>query len=280
MTTSIRQTWATDERREEIARPGENKLIIVMPGVELRPLVGAHSSARGLFTGLLTLGPRAWYPLYTRLVTEVLMLVEGDASIEVEDRRYHLKPLDAMTVSARVPRKVVNLSSNQPAVFHMALAAGAPEQTWVNGRFTASDQSAGDTGRAGVERICRNDPATRFELAPLTRFQDLFNSDLGAQGICGGYGLFEPGGRLPCHRHEFDESITIIQGTATCIVEGRRHELSGNATALVPQGRCHYFINLTLAPMAMIWVYAGDRPDRIVMDEAFCQPDSGQQSRA
>ena len=88
--------------------------------------------------------------------------------------------------------------------------------------------------------------------------------DRGSRGICGGYGLFNPGARLPCHRHEFDESITIVQGMATCIVEGERHELSGNATALVPQGRCHYFINLTLEPMAMIWVYAGDKPDRIV----------------
>ncbi len=39
-----------------------------------------------------------------------------------------------------------------------------------------------------------------------------------------------------------------------------------------PPGRCHYFINLTLEPMAMIWVYAGDMPDRIVMDEHFCHP--------
>ncbi len=79
--------------------------------------------------------------------------------------------------------------------------------------------------------------------------------------------------RLPCHRHEFDESITIVQGTATCVVEGRRHELSGFATAMVPKGRCHYFINLTLEPMAMVWVYAGDMPDRIVMDEHFCHPE-------
>ena len=42
---------------------------------------------------------------------------------------------------------------------------------------------------------------------------------------------------------------------------------------MVPQGRCHYFINLTLEPMAMIWVYAGDMPDRIVMDEPFCHPE-------
>ena len=121
--------------------------------------------------------------------------------------------------------------------------------------------------------------AARIELATSARFQDLFGADTGARGICGGYGLFEPGARLPCHRHDFDESITIVQGTATCIVEGRRHDLSGNATALIPQGRCHYFINLTLEPMAMIWVYAGDRPDRIVMDETNCQPDKFKGSR-
>ena len=87
-----------------------------------------------------------------------------------------------------------------------------------------------------------------------------------------------PAPRLPCHRHEFDESITIVQGAATCIVEGRRYELSANATALVPQGRCHYFINLTLEPMAMIWVYAGDAPDRIVMDDMLCHPEKAKEN--
>ena len=280
MTTPSRRTWATDDRREHIQRPGDSKIIVVVPGVELSPLAGAHSGAHKLFTALMTLSPKASYSLYTRPFTEVLILVEGNASIEVEDRRYHLGPLDAMTISPRVPRRVENLSPDRPAVFHLALAAGIPEQTWVNGRFTMVDQPASETGRLGLERICRNNPTARFELAPLARFQDLFNADLGAQGICGGFGLFEPGDRLPCHRHEFDESITIVQGTATCIVEGQRYELAGNATALVPQGRCHYFINLTLEPMAMIWVYAGDRPDRIVMDEAYCHPDRGKQSRA
>jgi mannose-6-phosphate isomerase-like protein (cupin superfamily) len=280
MTISMARTWIADDRGEVINRPEDARNIILVPGVDLCPLAGAHSGVRNLFTALLTVKAKASYPVYTRPFTEVLVLVAGDASVEVEDRRYRLKPLDALTVSPRVPRRVVNLSSEQPAVFHVALASATPEQTWVNGRFTAADQPAGATGHGGSERLCRNDPSTWFELAPSARFQDLFGADLGAQGICGGYGLFEPGARLPCHRHEFDESITIVQGTATCIVEGKRHELSDYATALVPQGRCHYFINLTLEPMAMIWVYAGDRPDRIVMDEAFCHPDRGKVTRA
>jgi quercetin dioxygenase-like cupin family protein len=272
MTTPTQSTWAVPDRHEVIERPATAKVVVLVPGVELCPLVGAHNGARNLFTGLLTLEPRASYPVYTRSISEALILMEGDAAVDVEDRRYRLAPLESINVAARVPRRLVNLSTSQAAVFHVALASATPDQTWVNGRFIPLEQPAASLGRAGAERLCRNDPATRFELAPHALFQDLYNVDLGAQGICGGHGEFQPGARLPCHRHEFDESITIIKGTATCVVEGRPHQLSGNATALVPQGRCHYFINLTLEPMAMIWVYAGDRPDRIVMDESFCHP--------
>jgi quercetin dioxygenase-like cupin family protein len=272
MTNPTPQAWSSD-RREVMQTPDAAKVTVLVPGVELRPLVGDHNGARNLFTGLLTLAPKASYPLYTRPFTEVSVLVAGEAAVDVEDRRHHLGPVDAITVPAGLPRRLVNLSTVRPALIHVSLAATTPVQTWVNGRFTPVEQPVGTTGRPGAERLCRNNPAVRFELAPRALFQDLFSAELGAHGICGGYGVFEPGARLPCHRHEFDESITIVQGTATCVVEGRRHELSGNATALVPQGLCHYFINLTLEPMAMIWVYAGDKPDRIVMGEGFCHPE-------
>jgi mannose-6-phosphate isomerase-like protein (cupin superfamily) len=88
--------------------------------------------------------------------------------------------------------------------------------------------------------------------------------------MSGGYGRFQPGGRLPCHLHDFDESISIIEGTATCVVEGQRYSLRDNATALVPRGRCHYFINESTEPMAMIWVYAGPMPERVVLAEKCC----------
>jgi len=273
MPTPTQPTWAADDRREVIQRPEGTKPMVMVPGVELLPLVGAHNGARNLFTGLLTLAPKASYPLYTRLFAEASVLMEGEAAVDVEDRRYRLGLLDAIAIPARLPRRVVNLSINRPAVVHVAMASAAPDQSWVNGRFAPVEQPPRATGHPGAEHLCRNDPATRFELAPWSFFQDLFSAELGAQAICGGYGVFEPGARLPCHRHEFDASITIVQGTATCIVEGRRYELSNNATALVPQGRCHYFINLTLEPMAMIWVYAGDKPDRIVMDEMLCHPE-------
>jgi quercetin dioxygenase-like cupin family protein len=274
MTTSTSSSRAAADRGEAIERPEAARVTVLVPGVALRPMVGAHNGARGVFTGLLTIEPGAVYPYFARPATEGWIVLEGEAALDVEDRRYRLGPLDAVTVMARLPRRVVNPSADRPAVLHVALASAILEQNWINGRFTPVEQPLGASGRAGAERIVRRAAAPPFELAPRTVFQDLYNGELGASGLSGGYGVFEPGARLPCHRHDFDESITIVEGAATCVVEGRRYELSGRATAMVPQGRCHYFINLTLEPMAMIWVYASDKADRIVVDESLCHPKS------
>ena len=50
--------------------------------------------------------------------------------------------------------------------------------------------------------------------------------------------------------------------------------MSDATTALQPRGRIHYFINETLLPMEMIWVYAGPKPERIIVDEA-CATEHG-----
>ena len=273
MTTQFRPREAPRARSEVIEPFGTAKVHLLSPGVELRVFVSSHNGARNLLTGFLTLAPDAAYPYYVRPFSEALVLLDGDVAVDVEERRYRLKLLDSISVTPQRPRRLVNLSTDRFATLHLSLAAPAPDQTWVNGRFTPIEQPTDTTGRAGSERLCRNDPKARFELAPNTLFQDLFGAELGTQGICGGYGVFEPGARLPCHRHEFDESITIVQGVATCVVEGRRHDVPRNSTALVPEGCCHYFINLTLEVMTMVWVYAGDRPDRVVVDESHCHPE-------
>jgi quercetin dioxygenase-like cupin family protein len=123
-------------------------------------------------------------------------------------------------------------------------------------------------GVPGKEHVARFGTAPRFEAGPGTSFIDYFNQDLMAGlEMSGGYGLFQPGGRLPAHFHDFDESICIIQGTATCVVEGRRYQMANCSTALQPRGRVHYFINESEEPMAMIWVYAGPAPERVAVDE-------------
>jgi quercetin dioxygenase-like cupin family protein len=273
-------SWTSDGGYETTHSPQSAKSIVLVPGVELRPLGGTPNSARNLFTGLLTLAPGASYPAYVRPSCEALVLLDGDAAVNVEERRYLLEPLDGIVVAPQQPRGVANLSTNQPASVLISVASSSSDQMWVNARFKPVEQPRSASGRQGSEQIRRHRSSAPCELAPRATGHDLFQADLGSQGICGGYAIFEAGARLPCHRHEFDESITVLHGTATCVVEGRRHDLSGNASALIPRGRCHYVINLTLEPMTLIWVQASDRPLQIDMEEAFCQAGKLEGNRA
>ena len=70
---------------------------------------------------------------------------------------------------------------------------------------------------------------------PNTEFYDYLNAKMiPGCDLSGGYATFQHGGRLPAHVHDFDESICIVQGKATCNVEGRLYSMSGGATALEP----------------------------------------------
>jgi quercetin dioxygenase-like cupin family protein len=276
MTTSLTSSRGGAGRAEVIERPETARVTVLMPGIELRAMAGDHNGAEGLFTGLLSLAAGASYPFYSRPAAEAMVALEGVAAVDVEDRRYRLGPLDAIAVRPGLPRRVVNLSAERPAVLHVALASPRPDQGWINGRFTAIEQPADSMGRGGTEWVRRRAtaPPSQSPQPPRGPFQEIYNAELGwgGMGISGRYAAFEPGARLPCHRHAVDAAITIIQGTATAIVEGRRHELSGRATAMIPRDRGHYVINLTLEPMALILVHTGDMPDFIVMDEMSCVP--------
>ena len=151
---------------------------------------------------------------------------------------------------------------------HIAMATDIPSRTLIERFFSKKAMPDDSIGVSGSERINRFATAKRGVAGPNTEFIDCFNEDLMPKlEMSGGYGLFEPGGRLPAHVHDFDESICIISGTATCVVEGRKYLMSDCSTALQPRGRVHYFINESNAPMEMIWVYAGPKPERIIVDE-------------
>ncbi len=242
-------------------------------GVILQPMVGAHNNARNLTTGIVHFMPGAALPYHTHPHAEAITLLSGEAAVEVEGRRYLMQPLDNLFIPAGTPHAAMNTSTGRPAQFHVAMNTHDPQRTLVSPDFAQRLMGPSDRAPAGAERVNRHAITPWYEPNAGARFQDYFNRDLGTSGMSGGYGIFQPGGRLPCHLHDFDESITIVEGVATCVVEGRNYQLSDCATALAPRGRCHYFVNNSKAPMAMIWVYAGDLPQRLVLDEKCCTLD-------
>ncbi|APW58930.1 cupin domain-containing protein [Paludisphaera borealis] len=256
------------DRMEVMTPIGAGAFLDVEPGVRLECLVGAHNGTRGLTTGLVTIAPSTALSYHTHTFAESITLLKGRAIAAVEGREYVLEPLDNVVIPRGPAHQVRNLSDTEPAILHVALASDAPTRTIVDDTFPRIAMPDEANGLAGAERFNRFRTAERFAAGPNTAFIDFFNETLmpGLE-MSGGYGLFLPGGRLPAHVHDFDESISIIDGDALCIVEGRRHPMR-DATALQPRGRVHYFINESDEPMAMIWVYAGPSPIRIVVDES------------
>lgn len=267
---SSRPAGFAPDRMEVINPRSTARRVELERGVILQPLVGAHNQARNLTTGIVTFAPGASLSSHTHPHGETITVLAGELAMQVEGRRYHLRPLDNIWIPAGLIHAGTNLSGSKPLLCHVALDTEKPERTLVENKAPVQLMPDNSTGTPGAEHVSRHALTAWYEPSPGARFQDFFNEELGCPKMSGGYGLFEPGARLPCHLHDFDESITIVQGNATCIVEGRAYAVSDYTTALAPRGRCHYFINNSRQPMAMVWVYAGGLPQRLVMNEKCC----------
>lgn len=259
------------DRMEVMTGVGSGRVVEIEPGVDFEVLVGAHNGAVNLTTGLLRFAAGANVPYHTHTFTESVTVLEGGLLVEVEGRCYRLGPMDNITIPAGSRHAAVALPGG--CVAHGILATSSPDRTLVEPISSKRSMADDVSGLVGPEYITRFQTAHRYEAGPNTEFIDFFNARLvpGIE-ISGGYGLFHHGGRLPAHIHDFDESITIIEGEALCNVEGRHYSMRDRATALQPRGRVHYFINETHRPMAMLWVYAGPMPERIEFDDLLTVP--------
>ncbi len=254
--------------REHIISGGRAPIENSPLGIALRTFVSGECGATTFYTGTAAFEPGAVLPRHTHTVSEAITVLAGRAAVSVEGRRYTLEPFDCIHVPAWIPHEVWNEASEGVMIAHSTIAEPQPTRCFVDDSTESSDRDASDG--IAPERIRHFEAIERYELADGAIFRDLFAKRLGSVGICGGYGIFRPGSSLPCHVHKFDESITIVTGEARCQVEGREYKLSGYDTAFIPEGRAHRFLNVSDQPMAMIWVYAGDEPERTLVDAGYC----------
>jgi putative monooxygenase len=181
-----------------------------------------------------------------------------------------LGPRDCVHVPAGIAHQVQNEDPEKGLVAHWAFATAKPSRELVDRVYPIEEHGSGNPPEAAPETIIRFDSGAVYELSKDAFFIDLFARRFGAVGICGGHGRFLPGASLPCHIHDFDESITIVKGSAVCMVQGRQYELSNCDTAFIPTGIPHRFLNRSDAEMEMIWVYAGSEPDRRIVRTEYC----------
>jgi len=256
-------------RRETLTRANSPAVQQAARGVKLLTFVSRELGSIGLCTGMATFQPGTEVPYHTHDISEAVTVLRGQAVVVVESRHYRLTQYDAIHVPAGVPHLFRNGMPDSATVLHLAYASDEPRCTFAHQRYT--DSFRGKPLENPPEILRRFARMEVYELAPGAFFRDLFGSRYGAKGICGGYGLFRPGAGLPCHTHEYDESITIVEGAAVLEAAGNKHTLSNCDTACAPRGLPHRFVNRSNQMMAMIWVYGGDEPRRTVLDQTCCE---------
>ena len=257
--------------RESILTTRSREAIVSGPAsVELYTYVSEACDATGFSTGIAKFKPGTHLPYHAHGFSEAVTILEGDARVLVEGRAYRLGQYDCVHFPSGIAHQVENASPTAELVCHWAFATAHPVRKLIDEQFLVDDRGNGDPAPGDPETIVRYKSDAIYELSKDAFFLDLFARRLGAVGICGGHGRFLPGASLPCHIHDFDESITIIQGKAVCLVQGKRYELSGCDTAFIPRGLPHRFLNLSDDEMSMVWVYAGSEPDRRIVEAQYC----------
>ncbi|MBC8353997.1 MAG: cupin domain-containing protein [Planctomycetes bacterium] len=248
----------------------------LQPGVIFRPLAGGFCGARGLTTGTATLEPEAFLPCHSHPCTESVTVLEGEAEFTVEGRVYRLGPLDTMVIPRWLPHATRNPDATQPARLHNTFGMTPPARDLVSTEFARRDMPSSSTGLPGFERVIRFASAPRsFRAGSASEFVDLFNESL-HPGIEMSSGIIrvQPGGELPAHVLACDQSVCVIDGNATCTVEGQRYSLAGLSTAMVPRGRVHAIVNESSKAVDIIWGCASPIPNRIPVDET-CATEPG-----
>jgi len=240
------------------------------PGVDLLTFVSQACGATGFSTGIARFKPGAHLPCHFHAFSEAVTIVEGRARILIEGRAYRLGPRDSVHIPAGIAHLVQNEDPAQALVAHWAFATATPSRELTDHVFRIEERGSGNPFETDPETIVRFSKDAVYELSKNAFFLDLFARRFGAVGICGGHGRFLPGASLPCHIHDFDESITIVEGDAVCLVQGRQYHLSDCDTAFIPRGIPHRFLNRSGGEMAMIWVYAGSEPDRRIVESRYC----------
>jgi putative monooxygenase len=240
------------------------------PGVRLVSFASQQCGATGFSTGLAIFKPGSCLVYHTHACSESVTILRGEAEIQIEGRAYHMGPLDCAHFPAGVPHQVSNADSRTELIAHTAFASTQPTRDITNIPFTVQHRGRSKPLESDPESVVRFSECPIYELSDNAFFSDFFARRFGAAGICGGYGRFFPGASLPCHTHGYDESITIVAGTAVSLVQGRRYQLSAFETAFIPRGTPHRFLNLSDQEMAMVWVYAGDEPDRTIVEAGCC----------
>lgn len=92
------------------------------------------------------------------------------------------------------------------------------------------------------------------------RTTPLVTRETGSTSFITGYTSFGPGGEIPFHSHNCQESVVLMEGEAILDIDGGEYPLIAHQATFIPPNVSHRFRNPSqTAETKILWIYA--RPD-------------------
>jgi len=136
-----------------ILHPHEISVVDRGGGARTIPLVCCEIGAQGLLNGITEFDPGAAIPLHYHNCEETVLIVEGQATFEVDGREYELEPLDTTWVPTGMPHRFSNRSNARMRIFWTYSSVDATRTVVATGETfkigSAQDRAAGRPAQDG-----------------------------------------------------------------------------------------------------------------------------------
>ena len=107
-------TIPTTPAQARVLRPASMPCYQRGGGASTIPLVSTALGARGFINGITQFAPGAVIPFHSHNCEESVLLLEGDAVLDIDGNEFQLLPHDTTWIPPNVPHRFRNLSATQP----------------------------------------------------------------------------------------------------------------------------------------------------------------------
>ena len=116
-------------------------------------------------------------------------------------------------------------------------------------------------------RVIWHDTISQTQGAPGVTVSRMVTEETGATQLSSGITTFGPGSSNTTHFHNAEESVIVIEGEGTLILQGQEHHLKQYDAAFVTPGTHHRFINTGGVPFKISWAYATVHVSRTLVED-------------
>ena len=89
----------------------------------------------------------------------------------------------------------------------------------------------------------------------------------GSTSFINGITIFEPGAAIPMHRHNCEESVMLLEGTAIAEIHGVEYPIQAGDITFIPANLPHRFRNVSDSEgMKILWIYASIDATRTLIE--------------